>query len=91
MLEYLFNKVAGFLTCNLIKKKLQHTCLPVNLANILTFEKIFDILLLNNLFVSLIEVKNSYLRFPAPGPGPGPCPNLYLDGPSPNLYLGAVQ
>ena len=28
----LFNKVAGLNACNFIKKRLQHSCLPVNIA-----------------------------------------------------------
>ena len=34
-LESLFNKAAGLLTCNLIKKRLQHRCFPVNIAKFL--------------------------------------------------------
>ena len=32
VLEYLLNKVAGLRTCNVIKKRLQHRCLPVKFA-----------------------------------------------------------
>ena len=32
MLKSLFNKVAGILACNFIKKKLQQRCFPVNIA-----------------------------------------------------------
>ena len=35
MLESLFNTVAGLKTCNLIKKRLQHSCVPLNIANFL--------------------------------------------------------
>ena len=33
--ESLFNNVAGFKACKFIKKRLQHRCFPVNIANIL--------------------------------------------------------
>ena len=32
VLKSLFNKVAGILACNFIKKKLQQRCFPVNIA-----------------------------------------------------------
>ena len=32
MLEFIFNKVARFQTCNVIRKKLQHRSFPVNIA-----------------------------------------------------------
>ena len=35
MLEYLFNKVAGFKNCNVIKKRLQHRCFTVKFAKFL--------------------------------------------------------
>ena len=35
VLESLFNEVAGLQTCNVIKKRLQHRCFLVNIANIL--------------------------------------------------------
>ena len=35
MLESLFNKVAGLQTCNYIKKRLQHSCFPVNIKKFL--------------------------------------------------------
>ena len=35
MLEFVFNKVAGLQSCNLIKKRLQHRCFPVNSAKFL--------------------------------------------------------
>ena len=31
-MEYISNKVAGLNACNLIKKRLQHRCFPVNIA-----------------------------------------------------------
>ena len=34
-LEPLFNKFAGLNACNLIKKRLQHICFPVNIAKYL--------------------------------------------------------
>ena len=34
-LESLFNKVAGLQTCNIIKKKLQHRCFPVEFVKFL--------------------------------------------------------
>ena len=35
MLESIFNKAAGLKVCNSIKKRLQHSCLPVKLAKFL--------------------------------------------------------
>ena len=35
MLESLFTKAAGLEACNFIKKRVQHKCFPVNIANIL--------------------------------------------------------
>ena len=35
MLHSLFHKVVGFQSCNLIKKRLQHSCFPVKFAKIL--------------------------------------------------------
>ena len=35
MLESLFNKVAGLKACNFIKKRLKHSCFPVNIEKIL--------------------------------------------------------
>ena len=35
MLEPPFNKLAGFKTCNFLKKRLQHRCFPVNIAKFL--------------------------------------------------------
>ena len=35
VLESLFDKVAGLQTCNVIKKRLQHMCFPVNIAKLL--------------------------------------------------------
>ena len=35
VLESLFNKVAYLKACNLIKKRLQHGCFPVNIAKFL--------------------------------------------------------
>ena len=34
VLESFFNTVAGFKICNLIKKRLQHRCFPVNICEI---------------------------------------------------------
>ena len=34
MLESLFNKVARLHACNLIKKRLQHSCFPLNIAKL---------------------------------------------------------
>ena len=34
-LESLFNKVGGLKTCNFIKKRLQHSCFPMNIAKFL--------------------------------------------------------
>ena len=36
MLESPFNKLAGFKTCNFLKKRLQHRCYPVNIAKFLS-------------------------------------------------------
>ena len=33
--ESLFNKVAGLKVCNFIKKRIQHKCFPLNIANFL--------------------------------------------------------
>ena len=35
MLESLFNKPAGLQACNVIKKRLHHTCFPVTFAKFL--------------------------------------------------------
>ena len=35
VLESLFNKVAGLKACNFIKKRLQYSCFPVNIAKML--------------------------------------------------------
>ena len=35
VLESLFNKVAGLKACNFIKKRLKHSCFPVNIEKIL--------------------------------------------------------
>ena len=35
MLESVFNKAAGLQTCNIIKKRLQHRCFPVNIGKFL--------------------------------------------------------
>ena len=35
VLESLFNKAAGLKVCNFIKKRLQHRCVPVNIAKFL--------------------------------------------------------
>ena len=35
MLESPFNRLAGFKTCNFLKKRLRHRCFPVNIAKIL--------------------------------------------------------
>ena len=35
VLESLFNKAAGLQVCNFIKKRLQHRCFPVIIANFL--------------------------------------------------------
>ena len=35
MLEPLFNKAAGLKACNFVKKRLQHSCFPVNIAKFL--------------------------------------------------------
>ena len=35
MLESPFNRLAGFKTCNFLKKRLQHRCFPVNIAKFL--------------------------------------------------------
>ena len=35
VLESLFNKIAGLETCDFIKKGLQHSCFPVNIAKFL--------------------------------------------------------
>ena len=35
MLEYIFNNAAGLKVCNFVKKKLQHSCLPVKRAKFL--------------------------------------------------------
>ena len=35
MLEYFFNEAAGLQACNFIKKRLQHTYFPVNIAKFL--------------------------------------------------------
>ena len=35
MLESIFNKVADLQACNVIKKCLQHSCFPVNIAKFL--------------------------------------------------------
>ena len=34
MLESLFNKIAGLQACNFIKKRLQHSCFPVNIVTL---------------------------------------------------------
>ena len=34
VLESYFNKIAGLKACNFIKKKLQHSCFPVNIAKL---------------------------------------------------------
>ena len=36
MLESLFNRLAGFKICNFLKKRLQHRCFPVNIAEFLS-------------------------------------------------------
>ena len=35
MLESPFNRLAGFKTCNFLKKRLRHRCFPVNIAKFL--------------------------------------------------------
>ena len=35
MLESPFNRLAGFKTCNFLKKRLRHSCFPVNIAKFL--------------------------------------------------------
>ena len=35
VVEFLFNKVATLKGCNFVKKKLRHTCFPVNIAKFL--------------------------------------------------------
>ena len=35
VLESLFNKLAGLKVCNIIKKRLQHSCFPVSIAEFL--------------------------------------------------------
>ena len=35
LLESLFNKASGLKTCNVIKKRLQHSCFPVKFAKYL--------------------------------------------------------
>ena len=35
VLESIFNKVAGLKSCNVIEKRLQHRCFPVNIAQVL--------------------------------------------------------
>ena len=40
MLEYLPNKVAGLQPCNFIKNRLQHKCLPLNIAKFFSTEQL---------------------------------------------------
>ena len=56
MLEFLFNKVAGFQVYNFIKKSLQHRCFPVRFAKFLrtTILKIICERLLLSVKVSLL-------------------------------------
>ena len=42
LLEPLFNKVTGLKTCNLVKKRLQYRCLPVNIAKFLRTPTYFE-------------------------------------------------
>ena len=46
MLESLFNKVAGLMTCSFIKKRLRHKCFPVTFPNFCEFCQICVWLLL---------------------------------------------
>ena len=58
VLESLFNKVEGLKVCKFIKKRLQHRCFPVNIANFLktsTLENINE--LLNFLDLKLITIE----------------------------------
>ena len=48
VLEYLFNKVAGLRTCNVIKKRLQIRCFPVK------FEKSLKTSILKNIYKRLL-------------------------------------
>ena len=58
-----FHKVTGHRPATLLKKRLQHRCFPVNFAKFLriTFsENTFGRLLLQNLFVRLIQIFKYY-------------------------------
>ena len=60
MLESLFNKVAGLQAYNVIKKRLQHRCSPVNIMKILRtpiLKNICERLLLHEAPFSLILFK----------------------------------
>ena len=35
MMESLFNKVAALQVCNFIKKRIQHSCFPINISKFL--------------------------------------------------------
>ena len=50
VLESLFKKVAGLQARNVIKKRLQHRCFPVNIANVLRIP------ILNNICELLLQV-----------------------------------
>ena len=53
LLESLFNKVAGLLACNFIKKRLQHRCFPVNVAKFLRTDILKNIC--ERLFLCLMD------------------------------------
>ena len=58
VLESLFNKVEGLKVCKFIKKRLQHRCFPVNIANFLKTSILENINeLLNFLDLKLITIE----------------------------------
>ena len=60
VLESLFNKVEGLKVCKFIKKRLQHRCFPVNIANFLKTSILENINeLLNFLNLKLITIEYS--------------------------------
>ena len=77
MLESLFNKVKGLQAGNFVKKRLQHTCVPVELAKFLrtpTSKNIYKELLLTDNqghgFPSLMQSKSYFpsICFPSLAP-----------------------
>ena len=69
VLEFIFRKVADLQACNIIKKRPQHRCFPVNIAKLLILPILKTIC--KQLLFNFFSVVHSYMDLPA-------SPNLYL-------------